>query len=186
MEAGHGGPNKRSAFVLLRSLRGRWLAAVAALSMGAMAAASALVLGSSGGKPTGFADVRPLRTGVASHTALRHHHAADHKTPPRLAAGEARLRRLETRMLGAEHAAEHARSRAIARSQSGQATTFSVAAAPPQNPSDVGSWTPKFSIPSVAVHAVMLPTGKVLYFNGPTVGSAHLLDPNAQTTTEVD
>ena len=32
----------------------------------------------------------------------------------------------------------------------------------------------------------MLPTGKVLYFNGPTVGSAYLLDPNTQTTTEVD
>src|SRR3954463_7552117 len=103
--------------------------------MGAMAAASALVLGSPGGKPTGFADVRPLRAGVASHTALRHHRAAGHKTQPRIPAGEARLRSLHARTPGATHAAEHARSREIARSQSGQAATVSVAAAPPQNPS---------------------------------------------------
>ena len=133
MEAGHGGPNK-SGFVLLRSPRG-WLLVVAALGMGAIAAASLSVLASSGGQPDGSADVRPPRTSAASHTA------PSHAALPRTSAGEARLRSLETRMLGAEHAAEHARIGEIARSQSGQAPTVSMAAAPPQDPADVGRWT---------------------------------------------
>jgi hypothetical protein len=61
----------------------------------------------------------------------------------------------------------------------------SFAAAASTDPAVVGRWTPKFAIPGIAVHAVMLHTGKVLYFTGTTQGRAFLLDPVAKTTRAV-
>ena len=60
-----------------------------------------------------------------------------------------------------------------------------VAAAASTDPAVVGRWTPKFSIPGVAVHTVVLRTGKILYFTGTTQGRAYLLDPVSRTTRAV-
>ena len=68
---------------------------------------------------------------------------------------------------------------------SGDVAAPTLAAAASTDPAAVGRWTPKFSIPGVAVHSVMLRTGKVLYFTGTTEGRAYLLDPVAKTTRAV-
>jgi hypothetical protein len=121
-----------------------------------------------------------------------------------LAPAELRLREVETRALGAQHAAEHAAMRARSRARkaressaakpagtepaepavAGDAPT-TLAAAASTDPAVVGRWTPKFSIPGIAVHAIMLHTGKILYFTGTTQGRAYLLDPVAKTTRAV-
>ena len=102
---------------------------------------------------------------------------------------ERALRVAEERTLGPVHAAEHAQMRAraqrereTAQAAANEGPTAAVVAAAP---ADVGQWTPKFSIPGVAVHAVMLRTGKVLYFTGTTQGRAFLLDPVTRTTRPV-
>ena len=99
-----------------------------------------------------------------------------------LAAAELTLREAETAVLGAAHAAEHAALRTAAPSP--EAAGASVAAVS-TDPAVVGRWTPKFSIPGVAVHSVVLRTGKILYFTGTTQGRAYLLDPVAKTTRAV-
>ena len=102
-------------------------------------------------------------------------------------AGELALQGAETDTLGAAHAAEHAAMRAAADTSGGStaAEPARAAAAISTDPAEVGAWTPKFAIPGVAVHAVMLHTGKVLYFTGTTQGRAFLLDPVAKTTRAV-
>ena len=104
-------------------------------------------------------------------------------TPP----AERALRAQEERTLGPVHAAEHAQLRARA---ADTATADAAAAAAPSlaataTPAEAGQWTPKFSIPGVAVHAVLLRTGKILYFTGTTQGRAFLLDPVTRTTKAV-
>jgi galactose oxidase-like protein/Kelch motif protein len=101
-----------------------------------------------------------------------------------LPAGELAQREAETAALGTAHAAEHAAMRAAALSDEPPAPEMSAAAVS-TDPAMVGRWTPKFGIPGVAVHAVMLHTGKVLYFTGTTQGRAYLLDPLTQTTKAV-
>jgi hypothetical protein len=96
---------------------------------------------------------------------------------------ELRLRAAETASLGAAHAAQHAALRS-AREGDAEAPRL-AAAAVSTDPAVVGRWTPKFSIPGIAVHAVMLHTGKILYFTGTTQGRAYLLDPVAKTTRAV-
>jgi hypothetical protein len=103
--------------------------------------------------------------------------------PPPNSRAEARLRAVETRVLGPAHAAQHAmarreqlpdgnrRSQRAPALRGGSGTPSAIAAAAPE-PAAVGRWIPKFSIPRVAVHAVMLPTGKVLYVTGPDNGHA--------------
>lgn len=60
--------------------------------------------------------------------------------------------------------------------------------APPA--AEVGRWLPKFGIPGVAVHAALLPTGKILYFyqssSSPSSSRAYLLDVATKTTKRVD
>jgi Domain of unknown function (DUF1929)/Kelch motif len=102
-----------------------------------------------------------------------------------LSAGELALREAETTTLGAAHAAEHAALRAAATADGASSAPQLSAAAVSTDPAVVGRWTPKFSIPGVAVHAVMLHTGKVLYFTGTTQGRAYLLDPVTRTTRAV-
>lgn len=56
-----------------------------------------------------------------------------------------------------------------------------------------GQWGPLLNIPSTAIHAVLLPTGKVLWFSQPKFpteqetdgGNAHLWDPATNTTRSV-
>ena len=64
--------------------------------------------------------------------------------------------------------------------ESAGASPQASVAAVSTDPAVVGRWTPKFAIPGVAVHAVMLHTGKILYFTGTTAGRAYLLDPVTQ------
>ena len=96
---------------------------------------------------------------------------------------ERQLRTLETRLLGAEHAAEHAayrraQRRAARRPASRRATGHLSAAAAAGPPEAVGAWEgparaitrngrANESVP--AIHAIMLATGKVLLF-GPPLG----------------
>ena len=50
-----------------------------------------------------------------------------------------------------------------------------VVSANAQDPNALGSWTDPASMPTHAVHAVSLPTGKVLFFN--RKGQTYLFDP---------
>ena len=73
----------------------------------------------------------------------------------------------------AEAAADDASGSASAAANDGDATIGPIqTAAVSTDPAQVGQWTPKFDIPGIAVHAVMLHTGKILYFTGTTSGRA--------------
>ncbi len=119
-------------------------------------------------------------------------------------ASEADIRAIETALLGPEHAAEHAAARRSARlaergvtvrvdgtlmAYSSEAVAAPAAAGPP---SQVGEWTQApFAIPTYAIHSVVLPTGKVLFWGRPpapagggvrpNVGEAALWDPSLGT-----
>jgi hypothetical protein len=111
-----------------------------------------------------------------------------HTVMPSSPAAERRLEEMEVRTLGPAHAAEHALMRQRARDAAAASEPASrqvAAAAASTDPAVVGRWLPKFAIPGIAVHAVMLRTGKVLYFTGTTAGRAFLLDPVTQTTKAV-
>jgi hypothetical protein len=134
-------------------------------------------------------------------------HAAD-RSPGR--GGEARLRAIEVATLGPAHAAEHARARAAARRQrrarrrcramrpAARRRCLAAAGLPGRAraaqvplPSLSGSWSPPFSIPVPAVHAALLPTGKVMFFSvagtQPSAeGNAWLWDPATGAQREVD
>jgi hypothetical protein len=112
---------------------------------------------------------------------------------------ERRLRQFETAVLGPEHAAEHARARrsmasprwrrALRRATARVTATASAASAEPLD--QVGRWNGQFDIPVFGINAVMLPTGKVLFFaypNSPDYADgakdqsdAYLWDPAAGT-----
>jgi hypothetical protein len=104
------------------------------------------------------------------------------------------LRAMETITLGREHAREHAlirralrREDAGAVSDGGPAARTAAAAAADQaaaaaaDPADVGAWeTTKVPFPITAIHAAMLPTGKVMFFTypqGENSAQAWLWDP---------
>ncbi|HSJ73893.1 MAG TPA: galactose oxidase-like domain-containing protein, partial [Miltoncostaeaceae bacterium] len=100
--------------------------------------------------------------------------------------GEARLRRAEARVLGGDHAADHARSRAHGRRAActpagtvrpsfaarvrRAATAKRAHAVGP--PSAVGQWSGPISLNGVvAIHTTLMPNGKVLvFYNNPTFG----------------
>jgi hypothetical protein len=102
---------------------------------------------------------------------------------------ERQLRKFETQVLGPEHAAEHARMRKAIRTGRVRASEVGphAAAAAPANPATDGKWTSHFSIPVIGINAVMLPTGRVLWFaypknpkgnpNPSNVAQAWLWDP---------
>ncbi len=117
-------------------------------------------------------------------------------------AGESEIRAIETAVLGAEHAAEHAAARKLerraARGKLPQETAraalssedATVARAGP--PAEVGEWTQApFALPTYAINSVMLPTGKVLFWGRPpppgggetrpNVGEAAIWDPSLGT-----
>ena len=89
---------------------------------------------------------------------------------------EPELRKMETAVLGPEHAAEHAEQRAMeeraselgvagadAARSAGDGVTNRVSGPPAQ----IGQWDAPFSIPIFGIHAVMLPTGKVMWWAYP-------------------
>ena len=83
---------------------------------------------------------------------------------------ERRLRAFETRVLGPAHAREHAlQRRAVCAPRRARRRPLAApASAPPSaSPADVGRWTAAFPIPVMAVHAAVLPTGKVMWFSYP-------------------
>ena len=109
---------------------------------------------------------------------------------------ERELRALEAASLGPEHAADHAAMRAEARQapmtreQVAEARRGAAAAAVEVGAaSEVGRWDfdAKVDLPIVAIHAALLPTGKVMVFSYPNVeqtadnwkneGAAWLWDP---------
>jgi hypothetical protein len=107
---------------------------------------------------------------------------ADAHAPPLKGAAlthERRLRAIETAVLGAEHAAEHARLRAYERSPYWRAKLRAAAhraksqvqarakltAAEPLD--RTGRWTDEFDIPVFAINSIVLPTGKVLWYAYP-------------------
>lgn len=108
----------------------------------------------------------------------------------------------EAATLGLDHAREHARLaaelEAMARIPSGALRTLrareraALAALPVGASGDDGAWDPTFGVPSYAMHAAMLPTGKVLMFGFPSLtntidyggnnfGVAWLWDPTQGT-----
>jgi hypothetical protein len=107
---------------------------------------------------------------------------------------EDRLKKREIAALGLFHADEHARARAeacdIERKGGTQATTASeltVSAVGP--PSEVGQWSQPIFIPVIGANAVLLPSGKVMfwYFDNTNLalnrGLANLWDPVSNTNT---
>jgi hypothetical protein len=110
---------------------------------------------------------------------------------------EKRLHRFEVKLLGPEHAAEHARMRKAIREGE---TPFPASRSPRANaaaapaPSLGGRWNSTFGIPVIGINAVMLPTGRVLWFaypknpnrqygdkNAPNEAQAFLWDPSRGT-----
>jgi len=123
---------------------------------------------------------------LAGAPALAHAHGdSDADVAPAPAASgspEAKLRAFESRAIGAEHAAAHARQREVAQEapSDGSSTQMQERAAPPPTvPKHVGGeWDDARTIPVIAINAVMLPTGKVLMFAYPArPGSPGYEDP---------
>ena len=118
---------------------------------------------------------------------------------------ESELRAFETATLGPAHAREHAlMRRAIRDEKAGGDTVEPAATAEPKlaaadaelevdgQPADVGQWiAAKSKWPIVAIHAALLPTGKVMFFSYPTYpgrpnnAEAYLWDPANPTAPPV-
>ena len=120
---------------------------------------------------------------------------------------EEKLKRSETGILGPEHAAEHARQRAVLRQRGRRTHTSSYDGRSPATPSttstasaagvtgdpaQVGRWGAPFSIPILGIHAVMLPTGKVMWWAYPNgdksqnTAQAWLWNPATGASKRVD
>ena len=145
-------------------------------------------------------------TAVAASTASAHAMPGldVSKAPP----ARTTFERQEVASLGAEHAAEHRLIRAEQRwirhlskrqlkrliASDRRAYKAALKLASPANVD--GSWEPPFRIPNYAIHAALMPTGKVLFYGWPkdfsasggansrgasNFGTAWLWDPNAGT-----
>ena len=128
-------------------------------------------------------------TAVASHPD-----GASPGLPPGMS--EAELREAETAILGPEHAAEHAQQRAVASQlEADPADTATAGDGSAQfrvvgPPAQVGQWGAPFEIPTVGIHAALLPTGKVMWWSnivpGENTAQAWLWDPSTGATKRVD
>ena len=155
--------------------------------IGALAWAVAIVLAcaaSALGSPTPSRSLERTATASSSPAALR---------------AEARLRRIETRVLGRAHATEHARMRAGIRRERAIARRRARLGLPPKrrsaprramalgDPSQVGRWSAPRSVPVVAVHAILLPTGRLMLVQQDADGGvAYILDPDTGAGHRVD
>ena len=109
---------------------------------------------------------------AAPAQAPAHRHGRDLGAP---GVDERELRAFETATLGPEHAAEHAAIRRAQREPStddvepSQPVASIAAVGDELDPAQFGRWDPAASVtfPIVAIHAVMLPTGKVMIFAFP-------------------
>jgi hypothetical protein len=100
----------------------------------------------------------------------------------RSSASSSRLHTFEVDLLGRRHAAEHARLRRYLRDpkvrralRRAHRTALARTAASTESLDQVGRWNGEFDIPVFAINAIMLPTGKVLWFaypNSPDYGGA--------------
>jgi hypothetical protein len=140
----------------------------------ALPAAAAAHAGADGAVATAGTSLRQVAKECAAYT-------------PR---AEARLRGAETRILGGDHAAEHARSRAQSRRAActpagkvrpGFAAEVRRAASAKRvhatgPPEAVGAWAGPYPMNGViAIHATLMPNGKILYFyNNPSFGDEDL------------
>ncbi len=114
-------------------------------------------------------------------------------------ASEHALRNAETRILGADHAAGHARGRRLERRSRARWRRLSpgrrhrilerrrhyvAQVATAGEPATDGRWQGQVEIPVLGVHAALLPTGKVMWFNRLDAGTsdneaaAYLWDPS--------
>jgi hypothetical protein len=111
---------------------------------------------------------------------------------------EKAFEQFETTVLGPQHAAEHAAERAAEARLKRQGRTHTrprAHAAVDVDPAVGGRWDAPFPLPALAIHAVMLPTGKLLIFaypRRPTVYNAaenftkaFLVDPGNGASKEV-
>jgi hypothetical protein len=95
---------------------------------------------------------------------------------------ERQLRAFETKVLGPEHAREHALlRRAERRGEVPHDSSPRIRAAAVGNPADIGRWSAPFSIPVMAIHAAVLPTGKVMWFSYPKNPNPRFNDDAAHT-----
>ncbi len=162
--------------------RGRLAGPVAAV------AAVSLAAGLSGAvaAPSPSPALERLATGPTSAKALK---------------AEARLRKLEDRALGGAHAAEHAAVRAktrrvkAARLRAGlrpllppSSRRRGLRALAVGDPAQVGRWGPSRTVPAVAVHATLLPTGNILFVqqDGSSRGVGYVYDPVSGDGHRVD
>jgi hypothetical protein len=123
------------------------------------------------------------------------------------ALSERRLRAFERRILGPEHAAEHARARRSLNRKGGRARLRRAQARARKRFRAVrrrkrvrtaaagqdGFWSAPFQIPVMGIHSAVLPTGKVMFFSykerrldpSNNEGWAYLWDPATDDFTEV-
>jgi hypothetical protein len=110
---------------------------------------------------------------IRSESIRSHNHSGDLGVA---GMSEQELRDFETVTLGPEHAAEHATLRRALRLREANPVDpeptrniARVAAAAVGEPADVGRWDASATVdfPVVAIHAAMLPTGKVMIFSYP-------------------
>ena len=174
------------------------LAAIVAAACLGGCAAIALLTGGSGA--AGVAT--PAKTGSSELAALR---AVPHgQSVPGMS--ERKLLELETATLGPEHALEHAAMRRTMQTEAPRAEKPSaktiqkarqaatVEAAALGEPSEIGRWDfdATATFPIVAIHAALLPTGKVMFFSYPLVpewknsAEAYLWDPVTNDITRKD
>jgi hypothetical protein len=116
--------------------------------------------------------------------------ASAHTAPYGAPKGEKALRAFETRVLGAEHAAEHAAARRLVKASSKR--PFRRPSQSRSGPaSQVGRWTTSpFRIPTFAIHAALLHNGDVIFWGyppatsnpRPNVGQSYLWSPRKGTT----
>ena len=131
-----------------------------------------------GGNSEGFVRRRVSGGLLAVGIAPAEAHDVDDLIPA--GAGESEIRAIETAVLGAEHAAEHAAARKLERraargklpqetARAALSSEDATVAARAARPSQVGEWTAGAvrSSPTYAINSVVLPTGKVLFWGRP-------------------
>jgi hypothetical protein len=179
--------------------------AIAAAVAASCALACALLIALAGGGDARAGDARAggapatatAEPGVSSLQPERLARAAHGMSVPGMT--EKQLRAFETAVLGPEHAREHAMMRAAARRESEIAGELGpshplagVAAAdePAGDPAQVGAWeTDKVVFDVTAIHAALLPTGKVMIFAypaGQNYSAAYLWNPADGSIVEKD
>ena len=147
-----------------------------------LATSAVLIAFSGGASPAPARAAKAATADIPSDVAPGHEHAGDLGVP---GMSERELRDFETATLGPEHAREHALMRKEIREE--EANPERVAPEPKLSvadaevevdgtPADVGQWiASKSKWPIVAIHAALLPTGKVMFFSYPTYPNLSLI-----------